>query len=198
MVAYGLFTSRKEQNRQRYRSDKLYRGTFLIVVIVLVAQVFAVAAASVLWMAERRIDPESGLSNHVLPGWGEEEQHAPLFRKLGILNSLKPLIVNRTPATRLINNIEEAFFANERVGLIDSSSPIVSIPMTQTAKTISPSWLPVPSRPPARILGLPDGFHENLGGKVPKGANVEIARNAVDQGEEAFAPFDLKIHYASP
>ena len=55
MVAYGLFTSRKERNRQRYRSDKYYRGTFTVVVMVILAQVFLVAAASALLTAERRI-----------------------------------------------------------------------------------------------------------------------------------------------
>jgi hypothetical protein len=50
MVAYGVFTSRKEQNRQRYRSDKFYRGTFTIVVFVLLAQVFVVLAADALFV----------------------------------------------------------------------------------------------------------------------------------------------------
>ena len=57
MVAYGLFTSRREQNRQRYRSDKFYRGTFTIVVIVIVAQVFVVAAASVLLIGGKENRP---------------------------------------------------------------------------------------------------------------------------------------------
>jgi hypothetical protein len=59
MVAYGLFTSRKERNRQRYRSDKFYRGTFTVVVMVILSQVFLVAAASALLTAERRIEPET-------------------------------------------------------------------------------------------------------------------------------------------
>ena len=89
MVAYGLFTSRREQNRQRYRHDKLYRGTFTIVVIVFVAQVFVVAAASALLIAERRIDPETrALELRLTRLASEEEQHAPLLRKLGILTSL--------------------------------------------------------------------------------------------------------------
>ena len=59
MVAYGIFTSRREQNRQRYRGDKFYRGTFTVLVIVLVAQVFVVAAASALFVAEKRLEPET-------------------------------------------------------------------------------------------------------------------------------------------
>src|ERR1700724_3785729 len=120
MVAYGFFTNRKEQNRQRYRSDKFYRGTFTIVVTVILAQVFVVAAASALLIAERRSEPETrAIELRLARLASEEEQYAPLLRKLGILTSLKPLIMNRTPVTRLIGNIEEAFFANEQVGLTD-------------------------------------------------------------------------------
>ena len=77
MVAYGFFTSRKERNRQRYRSDKFYRGTFTVVVMVLLAQVFLVAAASALLIAERRIDPETrALELRLTRLASEEEQHA--------------------------------------------------------------------------------------------------------------------------
>ena len=120
MVAYGLFTSRREQNRQRYRSDKFYRGTFTIVVIVIVSQVFVVAAASVLLNAERRIDPETRtLELRLTRLANEEEQYGPLLRKLGILTSLKPLIVNRTPAILLISKLRKRSCVNERVGLIE-------------------------------------------------------------------------------
>jgi hypothetical protein len=77
----------------------------------------------------------------------EEEQHAPLLRKLGILTSHKP--VNRTPATRLISNIEEAFLANEQVGLTELKLSNHFDPNDPTAKTISPFLSPVQSRPPA-------------------------------------------------
>src|ERR1700757_218139 len=120
MVAYGVFTSRKEQNRQRYRSDKFYRGTFTIVVIVLLAQIFVALAAGALFVGAKKIEPETrAIELRLTQLASEEEQNAPLLRKLGILASLKPLIVNRTPASRLISNIEEAFFANEQVGLVE-------------------------------------------------------------------------------
>src|SRR5580704_548249 len=120
MVAYGFFTSRKERSRQRYRSDKFYRGTFTVIVMVIVAQVFLVAAASALLTAERRIEPETrALELRVTRLASEEEQQTALLRKLKILTSLKPLIEDRIPASRLISKIEEAFFANEQVGLID-------------------------------------------------------------------------------
>ena len=199
MVAYGLFTSRREQNRQRFRSDKLYRGTFRIVVIVIVAQVFVVAAASALLSAEKKITPETRALELRLKRLAvEEEQHAPLLRKLGIVTSLKPLIVNRTPATRLISNIEEAFSADERAGLIElrlsnhfdpndpNSKDDFTILLTGAIKAANLN--------PTALL---TDFAKTLEEKLPKGANVEIAKNAVVQGAEPFARFDLKIHYAS-
>jgi hypothetical protein len=199
MVAYGLFTSRREQNRQRYRSDKLYRGTFTIVVIVIVAQVFVVAAASALLSAEKKIAPKTqALELRLTRLEAEEKQHTPLLGKLGILNSLKPLIVNRIPATRLIRNIEEAFSADERAGLIElrlsnhfdpndpNSKDDFTILLTGAIKAANLN--------PTALL---TDFTKTLEEKLPKGANVEIAKNAVVQGAEAFARFDLKIHYAS-
>jgi hypothetical protein len=200
MLAYGFFTSRKERSRQRYRSDKYYRGTFTIVVMVIVSQVFLAAAASALLTAERRIDPETrALELRLTRLASEEEQYATLLRKLRILTSLKPLIVNRTPATRLISKIEEAFFANEQVGLIElklsnhfdpndpNSKDEFTILLTGAIKATS--LIPT--------VALTD-FTKSLEEKLPKGANVEIARNAVVQGAEAFAAFELKIHYINP
>ncbi|MBV8331084.1 MAG: hypothetical protein JOZ61_11545 [Verrucomicrobia bacterium] len=40
-------------------------------------------------------------------------------------------------------------------------------------------------------------FTKTLEEKLPKGANVGIVKNAVVQGADAFAPFELRIHYAS-
>jgi hypothetical protein len=198
MVAYGLFTSRREQNRQRYRSDKFYRGTFTIVVIVIVAQVFVVAAASALWIAKKRIAPTTrAVELRLARLASEEEQYAPLLRKLGILNSLKALIVNRTPAARLINGIEEAFFANERVGLIElklSNHFDPNDPNSKDDFTILTTGAIKPdSLNPTAVL---TDFTKTLEDKLPKGANVVISRNAAVQGLETFALFDLRIHYS--
>jgi hypothetical protein len=199
MIAYGLFTSRREQNRQRYRSDKLYRGTFTIVVIVIVAQAFVVAAASALLRAERRIAPETrALELSLTRLASEEQQHAPLLRKLGILNSLKPLIVNRIPATRLISNIEQAFSEDERAGLIELRLSNRFDPNDPNSKDdftiLITGAIKATSLVPTVVL---TDFTKILQEKLPKGAKVEIAKNAVVQGAEAFAPFDLKIHYVS-
>jgi hypothetical protein len=199
MVAYGVFTSRKEQNRQRYRSDKFYRGTFTIVVIVLVAQVFVVLAASALLVEAKRIEPETrAVELRLTPLASEEEQYAPLLRKLGILSSLKPLIVNRTPASRLISNIEEAFSANEQVALIELKLSNHFDPNDPNSKDdftiLFTGAIKAASLNPTAVL---TDFTKTLAEKLPKGANVGIARNAVIQGAEPFVPFDLRIHYMS-
>jgi hypothetical protein len=200
MVAYGLFTSRKERNRQRYRSDKFYRGTFTVVVMVLVSQVFLGAAASALLTAEKKIEPETqALKLHLIRLESEEEQYAPLLRKLKILTSLKPLIVNRIPATQLISNIEEAFFANEQVGLIDLKLSNHFDPNDPNSKDdftiVITGAIKATSLIPTVVL---TDFTKTMEAKLPKGAHVEIARNAVVQGTEAFAPFELKVHYVNP
>jgi hypothetical protein len=199
MVAYGVFTSRKEQSRQRYRSDKFYRGTFTIVLIVLLAQVFVALAAGALFVEEKRIDPETrAIELRLTQLAREEEQYAPLLRKLGIVASLKPLIVNRTPATRLISNIEEAFFANEQVGLIElrlSNRFDPNDPNSKDDFTIFITGaIKAASLNPTAVL---KDFTKTLAEKLPKGANVGIARNPVAQGAEAFVPFELRIHYGN-
>jgi hypothetical protein len=200
MVAYGLFTSRKERNRQRYRSDKYYQGTFTVVVMVMVAQVFLVVAAGALLTEERRIEPETrALKLRLTRLESEEKQHATLLRKLRIIASVEPLIVNRAPATRLISNIEEAFLANEKVGLIELKLSNHFDPNDPNSKDdftiLITGAIKATSLIPTVVL---TDFTRSLGEKLPRGANVEIARNAVVQGAEAFAPFDLKIHYVSP
>lgn len=199
MVAYGFFTSRKEQNRQRYRSDKLYRGTFTIVVIVILAQVFVVAAASALLIAERKINPETRALELRLAQLAKgQEQYAPLLRKLGILNSLKPVILHRIPAARLISNIEEAFTANERVGLIELKLSNHFDPNDPNSKDdftiLITGAIKAASLVPTALL---TDFTKTLEEKLPKEANIEIARNAAIQGTEAFATFDLKVHYVA-
>lgn len=199
MVAYGVFTSRKEQNRQRYRTDKFYRGTFTIVVSVLLAQIFVALAAGALFVEAKKIEPETrALELRLTQLTSEEEQYAPLLRKLGILASLKPLIVNRTPATRLIGNIEEAFFANEQVGLIELKLSNHFDPNDPNSKDdfaiLITGAIKAASRNPTAVL---TDFTKTLQEKLPTGANVTIAKNAVGQGPEAFVPFDLRIRYLS-
>jgi hypothetical protein len=198
MVAYGVFTSRREQNRQRYRSDKFYRGTFTIVVVVLLAQVFVVAAASALFVEAKRIDPETrAIELRLTQLASEEVQYAPLLRKLKILASLKPLIVNRTPASRLISNIEEAFFANEQVSLVElklSNHFDPNDPNSKDDFTILITGAIKVGRSPTAVLR---DFTKTLEEKLPAGANVGIVRNPVVQGAETFVAFDLRIHYAS-
>jgi hypothetical protein len=197
MVAYGVFTSRREQNRQRYRSDKFYRGTFTIVVFVLLAQAFVVAAASALLVEAKRIDPETrAIQLRLTQLASEEADYAPLLRKLRILASLNPLIVNRIPAARLISNIEEAFFANEQVGLIELKLSNHFDPNDPNSKDdftiLITGAIKAASRSPTAVLR---DFTKTLEEKLPTGANVGMIRNPVARGAETFAAFDLRIHY---
>ena len=199
MVAYGIFTSRREQNRQRYRGDKFYRGTFTILVIVLVSQVFVMAAASVLFVAENKSEPETRAAEaRVRQSASEEERYGPLLRKLGILASLRPLIVNRMPSSRLINNIEEAFSANEQVCLVELKLSNHFDPNDPNSKDdftiLITGAIKLAGGNPTAVL---TDFTKTLEDKLPKGANVGIVKNAVVQGAETFAPFELRIHYAS-
>jgi hypothetical protein len=199
MVAYGIFTSRREQYRQRYRSDKFYRGTFTILVIVLVAQVFVVAAASALFVAEKRIDPETrAIELQLRQLASEEERYAPLLRKLGVLTSLKPLMTNRTPSSRLIRNIKEEFSAKEQVSLIELKLNNRFDPNDPNSKDdftiLITGAIKAAGRNPTAVL---TDFTKTLEEKLPKGASVGVARNAVVDGAEVFVPFDLIIHYIS-
>lgn len=199
MVAYGIFTSRREQNRQRYRGDKFYRGTFTILVIVLVSQVFVVAAATVLFVTEKRSEPETrAVEARLRQSASEQERYAPLLRKLGILASLRPLILNRMHSSRLISNIEEAFSMNEEVGLVELKLYNHFDPNDPNSKDdftilIAGAIKRAGGNPTAVLTDLTKTLEE----KLPKGANVGIVKNAVVQGAEAFAPFELRIHYAS-
>jgi hypothetical protein len=200
MVSYGFFTSRKERNRQRYRSDKFYRGTFTVVVMVIVSQVFLVAAAITLLTAERRIEPETrALGLRLTRLANEEGQYDALLRRLKILSSLKPLIVNRIPATRLIRKIEDAFFVNEPVGLIELKLSNHFDPNDPNSKDdftiLINGAIKATNLNPTVVL---TDFTKTLEEKLPKEATVEISRNAVVQGAEGFAPFDLKVRYISP
>lgn len=200
MVSYGLFTSRKERNRQRYRSDKFYRGTFTVILMVIVAQAFLAAAASALLTAEKRIDPETrALELRLTRLESEEEQYGALLRKLKTVTLLKPLIENRIPATKLVSNIEEAFLANEQVGLVElklSNHFDLNDPNSKDDFTILITGaIKATSLIPTVIL---TDFTKTLGEKLPQAANVEISRNAVVQGADTFAPFEVRIHYTGP
>jgi hypothetical protein len=199
MVAYGFFTSRKERNLQRYRSEKFYRATFTVIVMVILSQIFLGAAASALLTAERRLDPETrAIEIRSARLANEEEQYSALLQRLKILGSLKPLIVNRIPAALLINKIEEAFLAKEQVGLIELKLSNHFDPNNPNSKDdfsiLITGAIKATSLIPTVVL---TDFTKTLEDKLPKGATVEIARNAVVQGTETFARFDLKIHYTA-
>jgi len=168
--------------------------------MVIVAQAFLAAAASALLTAEKRIDPETRtLELRLTRLESEEEQYGALLRKLKTVASLKPLIENRIPATKLVSNIEEAFLANEQVGLVElklSNHFDLNDPNSKDDFTILITGaIKATSLIPTVIL---TDFTKTLGEKLPQAANVEISRNAVVQGADAFAPFEVRIHYTGP
>jgi hypothetical protein len=156
-----------------------------------------VAAASALFVAQKRIEPETrAIESRLHQLASEEERYAPLLRKLGVLTSLKPLMTNRTPSSRLIRNIEEAFSANEQVGLIELKLSNRFDPNDPNSKDdftiLITGAIKAAGRNPTAVL---TDFAKTLAEKLPKGASVGVARNAVVDGAEVFVPFDLIIHY---
>jgi hypothetical protein len=98
-----------------------------------------------------------------------------------------------------VSNIEEAFLANEQVGLVElklSNHFDLNDPNSKDDFTILITGaIKATSLIPTVIL---TDFTKTLGEKLPQAANVEISRNAVVQGADAFAPFEVRIHYTGP
>ena len=198
MVPYGFLTSRKQRDLQLYRVDKFYRATFQIILIFLLTQIIAVIAFGALAYLDGKMDPqarENEQRDKLLAA--KEAKDKALVRKLETVTSLKSLIANRFPATRLIRNIEEAFLQNGRVCLTElklSNSFDFSNPNGKDDFTIILSGAIKPgSGVPTLILGE---FTQSLTNVLPHGSNVDVLRNAVAQREGALVPFEVKIHYS--
>src|SRR6516164_7369120 len=185
MVPYGFLTSRKQRALQLYRVDKFYKATFQILLLFLLTQIVAAIACGALIYLDARTEPqarENEQRDKLLTA--KEAQDKALLRKLETVISLKSLIANRIPATRLIRNIEEAFLQNDGVCLTElklSNGFDFSNPNAKDDFTI--------------ILS---DFTKSLINLLPSGSKVDVLRNAVAQREGAFVPFDVKIHYSPP
>jgi hypothetical protein len=198
MVPYGFLTSRKQRALQLYRVDKFYRATFQILLIFLLTQIIAAIACGTLAYLDGKAAPETRENERrdkLLAA--KEARDKGLLRKLETVISLKSLIANRVPATRLIRNIEEAFLQNEGVSLTElklSNSFDFNNPNGKDDFTIILSGAIKPeSGAPTLILGE---FTKSLINVLPLGSKVDVLRNAVAQREGAFVPFDVKIHYS--
>jgi hypothetical protein len=203
MVPYGFLTSRKQRALQLYRVDKFYRATFQILLLFLLTQVVAAIACGTLIYLDARTEPqarENEQRDKLLTA--KEAQDKALLRKLETVISLKSLIANRIPATRLIRNIEEAFLQNDGVCLTElklSNGFDFNNPNGKDDFTIilSGSIKPPSGTPtlitPMLILG---DFIKSLTHELPHGSKVDVLRNAVAQREGVFVPFDVKIHYS--
>jgi len=198
MVPYGFLTSRKQRALQLYRVDKFYKATFQILLLFLLTQIVAAIACGALIYLDARTEPqarENEQRDKLLTA--KEAQDKALLRKLETVISLKSLIANRIPATRLIRNIEEAFLQNDGVSLTElklSNGFDFSNPNAKDDFTIILSGAIKPdSGAPTLILG---DFTKSLINLLPSGSKVDVLRNAVAQREGAFVPFDVKIHYS--
>ena len=198
MVPYGFLTSGRQRALQLYRVDKFYRATFQILLIFLLTQIIAAIAGGTLVYLDGKTAPQARKNEqHDILLAAKEAKDKPLLRKLATVISLKSLFANRFPATRLIRNIEEAFFQNKGVGLTElnlSNSFDFGNPNAKDDFTIILSGVIKPdSEAPTLILG---DFTKSLANALPKGSNVDVSRNAVAQREGAFATFEVKIHYS--
>ena len=198
MIPYGFLTSHKQRVLRLYRVDKFYRATFQILLIFLLTQIIAAIACGTLVHLDGKTAPqarENEQRDKLLTA--KETKEKALLRKLQTVISLKSLIANRFPATRLIRNIEEAFFQNQGVGLTElklSNSFDFSNPNAKDDFTIVLSGSIKPdSRAPTVIL---EEFTKSLINALPHGSKVDVVRNAVVQREGAFVPFDVKIQYS--
>jgi len=198
MVPYGFLTSGKQRALQLYRVDKFYRATFQILLIFLLTQIIAAIAYGTLVYMDGKTVPkarENEQRNKLLAA--KEAKDKALLHKLETVISLKSLIANRIPATRLIRNVEEAFFQNDKLCLTElnlSNSFDFSNPNGKDDFTIILSGAIKPqSGVPTLILGE---FTKSLINVLPNGSKVDVVKNAVAQREGAFATFEVKIHYS--
>ena len=203
MVPYGFLTSRKQRDLQLYRIDKFYRATFWVLLVFVLTQIIAAISGGALVY----LDGKRGSQAHENERRDKllvvrEAKDKALLRKLETVISLKSLIANRIPATRLIRNIEEAVFQNGGVGLTElklSNGFDFNNPNGKDDFTIilSGSIKPPSGTPtviaPMLILG---DFIKSLTNELPSGSEVDASRDAVTPGTGAFVPFDVKIHYS--
>jgi hypothetical protein len=203
MVPYGFLTSRKQRDLQLYRIDKFYRATFWVLLVFVLTQIIAAISGGALVY----LDGKRGSQAHENERRDKllvvrEAKDKALLRKLETVISLKSLIANRIPATRLIRNIEEAVFQNGGVGLTElklSNGFDFNNPNGKDDFTIilSGSIKPPSGTPtviaPMLILG---DFIKSLTNELPSGSKVDASRDAVTPGTGAFVPFDVKIHYS--
>jgi hypothetical protein len=197
MVPYGFLTSRKQRALQLYRVDRFYRATFRVLLVFLLSQLVAAVIWSSLVYLSRKTDPQTRENERRDKSLAiREAQDKSLIRKLETSISLKSIIANRVPATKLIKNIEEAFFQNEGVGLTElklSNAFDFSNPNARDDFTIIVTGaIKAESGVPTVVLG---NFTKSLINVLPNGAKADVVRNAVSQHEGAFTPFDVKIHY---
>jgi hypothetical protein len=198
MVPYGFLTSSKQRALHLYRIDKFYKATFGVLLIFLITQIIAGITGVALIYWDREAAPparENELRERSLAT--REARDQTLIRKMETAISLKSFITNRIPASRLIRNIEEAFFQNDRVCLTElklSNGFDFSNLNAKDAFTIILTGAIKPGDgTPTLILG---DLQKSLINELPEGSKVDVSRNAVTQRAGEFVTFDAKIHFS--
>jgi hypothetical protein len=197
MVPYGFLTSSKQRALHLYRIDKFYKATFGVLLIFLLTQIIAsiTGVALMFWDGQTAPQARENDRNDRSLATREAKDQA-LVRKMETAVSLKSFITNRIPASRLIRNIEEAFFQNDGVCLTElklSNGFDFSNLNAKDAFTIILTGAIKPGeRTPTLILG---DLKKSLINELPKGSKVDVLRNAATQRAGEFVTFDGKIHF---
>jgi len=198
MIPYGFLTSSRQRALHLYRIDRFYKATFGVILIFLLTQIIAGIAgvAFIYWDGQTAPQArENELRERSLAT--REAKDQALVRKMETAVSLKSFITNRIPASRLIRNIEEAFFQNGGVCLTElklSNGFDFSNLNAKDAFTIILTGAIKPGdRTPTLILG---DLTKSLINELPKGSKVDVLRNAATQRAGEFVTFDVKIHFS--
>ena len=198
MVPYGFLTSSKQRALHLYRTDKFYKATFGVLLIFLIAQIIVgiTGVALVYWDGETAPQArENELHERSLVA--REANDQALVRKMETAISLKSFITNRIPASRLIRNIEEAFFQNGGVCLtelkLSNGFDFNNLNAKDAFTIILTGAIKPGDRTATLILG---DLTKSLINELPKGSKVDVLRNAATQRAGEFVTFDVKIHFS--
>lgn len=198
MVPYGFLTSHKQRALHLYRVDKFYKATFGVLLIFLLTQLIAVTIGGIFIYLDGKAGPQAREIERRDKLLAAKEAHdKALLRELETAISLKSLITNRIPASRLIRNIEEAFLQNGGVCLselkLSNAFNFSNLNGNDDFTIILSGAIKPDIGTPTLILG---DFTKSLINELPKGSRIDVLRNAVTQGAGDFAAFDVKIHYS--
>jgi hypothetical protein len=197
MVPYGFLTSSKQRALHLYRIDRFFKATFAVLLIFLLTQIIAGITGIALIYLDGETAPQARENEmHERSLATREAKDQTLVRKMETAISLKSFITNRIPASKLIRNIEEAFFQNEGVCLselkLSNGFDFNNLSAKDAFTIILAGAIKPDDGPPTLILG---NLKKSLINELPTGSKVEVLRNAVTQRAAEFVTFDVRIHF---